>query len=86
MLAAVLSCALAAPAFAAPSDAWITKKIKLAFLTTEGVSATAVSVDTSAGQVTLHGKVGSGEEKEKAVVARSTPGVCSVQDDLRVAD
>jgi len=85
MLAAVLSCALAAPAFAAPFDAWITTKIKLALLTTEGVSATGVSVDTIAGQVTLHGKVGSGEEKEKAEsVAKKIDGVQGVRNLLQV--
>jgi osmotically-inducible protein OsmY len=50
----VLSCALVAPALATPTDAWLTTKVKLALLTTENVSGTAVSVDTINGQVTLH--------------------------------
>ena len=75
----------AIPACAAPPDAWITTKIKLALLTTEGVSATAVSVDTIAGQVTLHGKVGSGEEKEKPEsVAKTIDGVQGVRNLLQV--
>ena len=81
MLAALLSCVLVAPALAAQPDAWITTKSKLALLTTEGVSSTAVSVDTVNQQVTLHGKVRSAEEKAKAEAV-----VCAVQDDLRIAD
>jgi osmotically-inducible protein OsmY len=50
---------------AAPPDAWITTKVKLSLLTAEGVSGTAVHVDTVIGQVTLHGKVGSAAEKQK---------------------
>ena len=39
--------ALAAPATAATPDAWITTKTKLALLTTEGVSGTAMQGDPS---------------------------------------
>jgi osmotically-inducible protein OsmY len=56
----------ASASFAAPSDPWITSKAKIALLTTEGVSATAVNVDTVDGRVTLHGKVQSEAEKQKA--------------------
>jgi osmotically-inducible protein OsmY len=59
-----------------PPDAWITLKTKLALLTTEGVSGTAIKVDTVFGRVTLHGKVGSAEEKTKAeTVAQKIDGV-----------
>ncbi len=51
---------------AAPPDAWITSKAKIALLTTEDVSATAVNVDTVDGRVTLHGKVRTEAEKKKA--------------------
>jgi hyperosmotically inducible protein len=51
------------------SDAWITTKTKMALLTTEGVSSTAINVDTVDGRVTLHGKVETGVEKDKAVAA-----------------
>ena len=85
LLAAVLSCALAAPALAVQPDAWITTKSKLALLTTEGVSATAVSVDTVNQQVTLHGKVRSAEEKAKAeTVVKTIDGVQGVRNLLEV--
>jgi osmotically-inducible protein OsmY len=75
-LALVLGAALAAPAGAAMPDAWITTKTKLALLTTEGVSGTAIHVDTILGKVTLHGKVRSAEEKAKAEsIAKKIDGV-----------
>lgn len=85
ILAALLSGGLVAPAFAAQPDAWITTKSKLALLTTEGVSATAVSVDTINQQVTLHGKVRSTEEKAKAeTVVKAIDGVQGVRNLLEV--
>jgi len=54
-------------------------------LTTEGVSATAIKVDTIAGQVTLYGKVHSAEEKAKAeTIARKVDGVKGVRNLLQV--
>ena len=53
-------------ATAATPDAWITTKAKMSLLTTEGVSGTSVNVDTVNGLVTLHGKVASDAEKQKA--------------------
>ena len=85
ILAVVLGAALAAPAGAATPDAWITTKIKLALLTTEGVSGTAIKVDTILGRVTLHGKVSSAEEKAKAEsVAQKIDGVQGVRNLLQV--
>jgi osmotically-inducible protein OsmY len=86
LLGAFLASALAAtPAGAATSDAWITTKAKMALLTTEGVSATAVNVDTVNGLVTLHGKVSSEAEKQKAEqVARGIDGVTNVRNLLQV--
>jgi hyperosmotically inducible protein len=82
----VLSAALAAPAGAATPDAWITTKIKLALLTTEGVSGTAIKVDTVVGRVTLYGTVHSAEEKAKAeAIARNVDGVQDVRNLLQVA-
>ena len=76
VLAVVVALALAAPVSAATPDAWITTKTKLALLTTEGVSGTAINVDTVLGKVTLHGKVGSTEEKTKAEsIAQQIDGV-----------
>jgi hyperosmotically inducible protein len=85
VLAVVLVIALAAPVWAAAPDAWITTKTKLALLTTEGVSGTAIHVDTVLGKVTLHGKVRSAEEKAKAEsVAKKTEGVQEVRNLLQV--
>ena len=85
LLAVVLGAALTAPAWAATPDAWITTKIKLALLTTEGVSGTAIKVDTVVGRVTLHGKVHSTEEKTKAeTIAQKIDGVTSVHNLLQV--
>ena len=86
MVAVVLGATLAAPAGAATPDAWITTKIKLALLTTEGVSGTAIKVDTVLGRVTLYGKAYSAEEKAKAEsVARKVEGVQDVRNLLMVA-
>lgn len=83
--AAVLSGVLAAPALAAQPDAWITTKSKMVLLATEGVSATAVSVDTTNQHVTLHGKVRSAAEKEKAeAVVKAIDGVHGVRNLLEV--
>jgi osmotically-inducible protein OsmY len=80
-----LGVALAAPVAAATPDAWITTKTKLALLTTEGVSGTAIHVDTVLGRVTLHGKVRSAEEKAQAErVAQKIEGVQGVRNLVQV--
>jgi osmotically-inducible protein OsmY len=85
VLAVVLGAALAAPVGAATPDAWITTKAKLALLTTEGVSGTAIHVDTVLGRVALHGKVPSAGEKAQAEsVAQKIEGVQSVRNLLQV--
>lgn len=72
-------------AVADTSDAWITTKSKISLLTTDGVSATAVNVDTVNGNVTLHGKVRSEAEKTKAEQAiRQVDGVKGVKNLLQV--
>jgi osmotically-inducible protein OsmY len=77
--------AFAAPAPAATSDAWITTKVKMALLTTDGVSSTAINVDTIDGRVTLHGTVGSASEKQKAEQsAQAINGVREVRNLLAV--
>src|ERR1043166_1272156 len=84
-LAMVVAVALAAPARSATPDAWITTKTKLSLLTTEGVSGTAIHVDTILGKVTLHGKVRSAEEKAKAEsIAKNIDGVLEVRNLLQV--
>jgi len=86
MVAVVLGATLAAPAGAATPDAWITTKVKLALLTTEGVSGTDIKVDTVLGRVTLYGRAYSAEEKAKAEsVARGVEGVEDVRNLLMVA-
>jgi osmotically-inducible protein OsmY len=86
VLAAVVSLTLAAPAQALQNDAWITTKIKLALLTTEGVSGTTVNVDTVNRQVVLHGTVRSAGEREKAEsIAKATADVKGVRNLLQVA-
>ena len=86
LLGALVAGALAAgSAMAAPSDAWITTKAKMALLTTEGVSGTAVNVDTVNGLVTLHGKVNAEAERAKAEAAvRGIEGVKNVRNLLQV--
>lgn len=83
--AAVVTLALAGPARAAQPDAWVTTKSKLALLTAEGFSAMDVNVDTVNQQVTLHGKVGSAEEKARAEsVVKTVDGVRGVRNLLQV--
>lgn len=66
-------------------DAWITTKVKSALLTTEGVSAAKVHVDTIDGLVTLHGSVPTAAEKAKAEqAARSVEGMRDVRNLLQV--
>lgn len=70
---------------AAPADAWITTKAKIALVTADDVSATAVNVDTVDGRVTLHGTVGSEAEKAKAESAvQKIDGVREVRNMLQV--
>ena len=66
-------------------DAWITTKAKLALLTTEGVSATDVNVDTIDGRVTLHGIVATASEKMKAEdTVRGIKGTREVRNLLQI--
>lgn len=80
-----LAALVAGPALADSNDVWLTTKAKIALLTTDGVSITGVNVDTVDGAVTLHGKVKTEAEKEKATLAvRSVDGVKSVRNLLQV--
>jgi len=66
-------------------DKWITTKAKIALLTAHDVSVTDVNVDTDDGNVTLHGKVKSKGEKERAASAvRKVGGVKKVENLLQV--
>jgi osmotically-inducible protein OsmY len=84
-LGLALAAFVAMPALADTSDMWLTTKAKIALLTTDGVTATDVNVDTVDGAVTLHGKVKTNAEKEKATLAvRNVGGVKSVSNLLQV--
>jgi len=72
-------------AVADANDAWVTTKAKIALLTTDGVSATAVNVDTKEGHVTIHGKVETEGEKDRAEAAvRKIDGVKDVKNLIQV--
>lgn len=76
---------VAAPALADTNDVWLTTKAKIALLTTDGVSIRGVNVDSVDGAVTLHGKVKTDAEKQKAALAvGSVDGVKSVRNLLQV--
>lgn len=84
-LGLALTAFVAVPALAAANDVWLTTRAKIALLTADGVSVTDVDVDTVDGAVTLHGKVKTDAEKEKATLAvRSVDGVKSVRNLLQV--
>ena len=82
-LAEVLGVALAVPAGTTASDAWSTPKTSLALLPTEGVSGTAIKVDTWDGVATLFGIVPSQEAK---AAARKVSGVKRVENEGEVLD
>jgi osmotically-inducible protein OsmY len=66
-------------------DDEIEREVKKALQSHEDLKGVTVAVKNCA--VRLTGTVSTGMQRlEAAVVARSTVGVCSVQDDLRVAD
>jgi hyperosmotically inducible protein len=69
----------------ASDDTWITTKIRIALMTTDGAGRNAVKVDTEHGKVTLHGTVDSEVVKEKAeATARAVGGVTDVRNLLQV--
>lgn len=73
----------AAPALA--SDTWIGTKTKIALLTADDVSGTAIDVDVRNSMITLTGKVHSEAEKAKAEqVAKSIEGVAGVKNMLQI--
>jgi hyperosmotically inducible periplasmic protein len=84
-LGLALAAFVAVPAWADTTDVWLTTRAKIALLTTDGISVTGVNVDTVDGAVTLHGKVKTQVEKEKATLAVGTvEGVKSVNNLLQV--
>jgi hyperosmotically inducible protein len=66
-------------------DATISTRVKTALLNEPGVNATAISVETASGVVTLTGEVKSPDEEQKALAtARRIPGVRDVKSQLKV--
>jgi hyperosmotically inducible protein len=66
-------------------DAWVTMKTKVSLMTTEGLSAMDLNVDTVKGVVTLHGKVATEAERAKAeTVVRGIDGAKEVKNLLQV--
>ena len=64
----------------------LTAKIKAKMALDDHVDAARIDVDTAGSVVTLSGRVGSQDERTRAVqLARETDGVTSVVDHLRVA-
>jgi len=75
----------AGPAVADTGDSWLTAKTKIGLMTAEDVGALAIDVDTYDGIVTLHGKVPTAQEKNRAAeVAKSVTGVKDVRNLLQV--
>jgi hyperosmotically inducible periplasmic protein len=66
-------------------DAWITTKVKAAFVEDPTVRALAINVDTFKGVVQLSGFANSNAEVTRAAeIARGIKGVKSVKNDLRL--
>jgi len=66
-------------------DTWITTKVRIALMTTDGAGRNAVKVDSDHGKVTLHGTVDSEAVKDKAeATARAVGGVTDVRNLLQV--
>ncbi len=66
-------------------DSTITARVKLKFADNEDVSATAIGVETLRGLVQLSGFVKTENEKARAeMIARNTPGVKNVRNDIVV--
>jgi len=69
----------------ASDDTWITTKVRIALMTTDGAGRNAVKVETEHGKVTLHGTVDSEAVKEKAeATARGVGDVTDVRNLLQV--
>jgi hyperosmotically inducible protein len=80
-----LAALVAVPAWADVNDVWLTTKAKTVLLTTDGVNVAGANVDTVDGAVTLHGKVKTDAEKQRAALAvRSVDGVKRVHNLLQV--
>jgi len=69
----------------ASDDTWISTKVRVALMTTDGAGRNAVNVNTEHGKVTLHGTVDSEAVKQKAeATVRDVGGVTEVRNLLQV--
>jgi osmotically-inducible protein OsmY len=88
LMAALVGIFVLAGAVAARADvkdSWITTKAKIALLTMDGFSVDAANVDTHHGNVTIHGTVGTTEDRTRAEHAvREINGVKNVKNLLQV--
>jgi osmotically-inducible protein OsmY len=67
------------------NDSWITTKAKIALLTSDGFSVNGAHVDTIHGNVTIHGKVATAEDRTRAEqTVRGVKGVKTVKNLLQV--
>jgi osmotically-inducible protein OsmY len=67
------------------SDSWITTKAKIALLTMDGFSVNGANIDTTDGNVTMHGKVATTEDRTRAEqTVRKVSGVKTVKNLLQV--
>jgi osmotically-inducible protein OsmY len=72
-------------AIADVNDSWITTKAKITLLTMDGFSVNGANVDTNNGNVTIHGKVATTEDRTRAEqTVRKVSGVKSVNNLLQV--
>ena len=85
--AAVAGALALAPLAAAAEtpDPWVTTKVKLSLLSSEGVDGLDVNVDTVDGRVTLHGTAATSEERAQAEkIAKQIDGVREVRNLIQV--
>ncbi len=85
LVALLLTCGVGIAPAQASDDTWITTKIRIALMTTDGAGRNAVKVSTEHGKVTLHGTVDSEAVKNKAdATVRAVSGVTDVRNLLQV--
>ena len=66
-------------------DTWITTRVKAAMFNESTLRSTEINVETFKGEVQLSGFVNSAQDIRRAVeLARSTQGVKSVKNDMRI--
>jgi hyperosmotically inducible protein len=84
-LVAAIVVASAVTARADVKDSWITTKAKIVLLTTDGFSVNGANVDTTHGNVVLHGTVGTTADRTRAEqTVRKLDGVKNVKNLLQV--